>query len=137
VARAQHLLDAFGAEHGPGRVFTFEHAVRNQPEDVARRELDLVGRIDLGKLHEPERKRRRRQPAAGTGRGLEMQQRTLARGVVINLVRDRVEHSEKRRDEVLLRQVLDQLVVDLGEDRVEIGAEPQRDAQHARHLRGA
>ncbi len=52
-------------------------------------------------------------------------------------MRDRVEHAEERRDEVLFRQVLDQLVVDLGENRVEIGAEPQRDAQHARHLRGA
>ena len=52
-------------------------------------------------------------------------------------MRDGVEHAEKRGDEVLLRQVLDQLVVDLGEDRVEIRAEPQRDAQHAGHLRGA
>ena len=38
---------------------------------------------------------------------------------------------------MLLGQVLDELVVDLREDRVEIRAEAQRDAQHAGHLRGA
>ncbi len=137
VARAQHLLDACRAEHRARRVLAFEHAVGDQAEDVARREFDLVRRIDLGKLHEPERKSRGRQPAADAGRSLEMQQRALARRMVIDPVRDRVEHTKERRDEVLFRQVLDQLVVDLGENRVEIGAEPQRDAQHARHLRGA
>ncbi len=38
---------------------------------------------------------------------------------------------------MLLGQVLDELVVHLGEDGIEVGAEPQRDTQHSRHLRGA
>jgi hypothetical protein len=66
-----------------------------------------------------------------------VQQRALAGRVVIDRVRTRVEHAEERRDEVLFGQVLDQLVVHLREDRVEVGAQSQRHAQHPGHLRCA
>ena len=52
-----------------------------------------------------------------------MQQRALPGGVVLHLVPLDVEHAEERRDEVLLRQVFDELVVHLREDRVQAGAE--------------
>ena len=134
---SHHLLHAGRPEHASRAVIRLEDAVRDQAEDVAGRQRQRARWVHRGVLHEAHRKRRRVQPLAVPAGGSEVQQRALARRVVVNLVAVDVEHAEECRHEVLFRQVLDELVVDLREDRVEAGTEAQRDAQHRRQLRRA
>ena len=134
AAFAHDGLDARGAEHRARGILGLEDAVGDQREHVAGLERDATGRVDLRVAHEPHRERRRLEPLALAPRGAVVQQRALPRRVVRHDVLARVEQAEERRDEVFLREVLDELVVDLREDGVEVGPEPQRDAQHSRHL---
>ena len=123
------------AEHLARRVVIFVDAVGDQHEPVARTHRERRGRALRDRRHRGERKRRGRKHAAFTALGAVMKDRPLPRAVIAQCVGAEVEHADERGDEPVFGQVFGELVVHVQDGGVDVGAQPQRHAQHRVHLR--